>query len=111
MKLIVLFIILICTTILSMEYLSFQGDALAQRTNGIKAIHDCVHENTYSLQAYSEAYNWMLLIFVSPLFIYYGSYDFQAFIKSFLHIFFPLMIFRCFTTTITIPTRTTDHQS
>lgn len=109
MKLLLLIIILIIGTVLSTAYLHEQGEALAVRTKGIKAVHDIVHEYCPDLSHRYRAYDWLLLIFVAPLVINLGKYDLPAFIYSFAWVIVPIMIFRCITVCSSIPTRTTNE--
>lgn len=106
MNLFILICILVVLTVLSTAYLHEEGNALAVRTNNEICVYDFVHQYLPNLSHSYRLYDWFLLVFLSPLLIFYGTYDFCDFVYSLMWLLVPLFIFRCFTTVASIPTRT-----
>ncbi len=109
MNLFFLIIVLIVLTVVSTAYLHEQGELLASKTSNEICVFDFVHNYLPDLSAYYDFYNIFLLIFISPLIWYIGTYDFIDFMYSLLWLLVPLFIFRCFTTCVSVPCATTGE--
>lgn len=108
-SLVVWFLLLLCFSIITSSYSITHGTILKDKFQGFRTVHDVVHEHLPNLESMYRFYDWLLLIFVFPLFLNWGKYNKWDFFRSAMRLLIPILFIYCFVTSLTITGPTTDH--